>query len=76
MRFIILPYKDSNNHPLVGQLYVMSYHNQISGMKPIIASDGISQKKLCFISKGLINCNNYILQLVLYNHKLGSMASL
>ena len=68
---IILHYKDSPNHPLVGQLYVMPNQDQISDMKPIIASDAISQKNLCFICKDLVNCNNYLLQLVLYSHKLG-----
>lgn len=64
-------YRESNEHPLVGQLYVMPYNNQISEIKPIIATDSISQQNLCFICKDLDNCNDFIIQLVLYNHKLG-----
>ena len=69
---IIWNYKQSNNSPLVGQLYVLPYHNQeYSKIKPIIVKECISQINFCFICKNFVECNDYVLQLVLYNHKLG-----
>jgi hypothetical protein len=59
--------------PLVGQLYVMPFSNkQTQDITTILAREAESQLNLSFIYSNLTNCDDYVVQLLLYTVSSGT----
>jgi hypothetical protein len=63
----------SNAGPLVGQLYVMPLRNKlIQDIRPIVIKNSVSQYNICFIYTNLMKCNDFVIQLILFNTSSGT----